>query len=241
VNTHWHLDHVGGNPALRAAFPDLTVYASDAIDAALSGFLARSREQLEQMLAREPAAPQREAMQAEIARIDAGAVLRPDVGVDAAGERVLAGRRVQVGFESDSVTAGDVWLFDPATRVLIAGDLVTLPAPVLDTACPSRWRTALARLEAEPFETLVPGHTAPLSRAQFALYRRAFDRLLACGASDLAAANCVERCRADAGPLLSGHPPELTRNLVDYYVSQRLRGAGATRDCPAPAALKARS
>ena len=42
VNSHWHLDHVSGNPALRAAYPGLRVYASDAIDGALSGFLPAS-------------------------------------------------------------------------------------------------------------------------------------------------------------------------------------------------------
>ena len=48
--------------------------------------------------------------------------------------------------EARAVTAGDVWLFDPATRVLAAGDLVTLPAPFLDTACPERWKAALDRV-----------------------------------------------------------------------------------------------
>src|SRR5580765_7689780 len=32
VNSHWHLDHVSGNPDLRAAYPRLTVYASNAIN-----------------------------------------------------------------------------------------------------------------------------------------------------------------------------------------------------------------
>jgi hypothetical protein len=42
VNTHWHLDHVSGNPAIRAAFPGLRVYGSGAINNALTGFLASS-------------------------------------------------------------------------------------------------------------------------------------------------------------------------------------------------------
>src|SRR5262249_34995749 len=42
INSHWHLDHVSGNPALRAAYPGLKVYASNAIDAALTGFLAKN-------------------------------------------------------------------------------------------------------------------------------------------------------------------------------------------------------
>ncbi len=44
VNTHWHLDHVSGNPDMRAAYPGLRVYASDAIDGALDKLLSVERE-----------------------------------------------------------------------------------------------------------------------------------------------------------------------------------------------------
>ena len=43
-NTHWHLDHSTGNTEIRAAFPSAPLYASNAIEGALTGFLARSRE-----------------------------------------------------------------------------------------------------------------------------------------------------------------------------------------------------
>ena len=42
VNTHWHLDHVSGNPDVRAAYPGLRVHASNAIDRALTGFFPAS-------------------------------------------------------------------------------------------------------------------------------------------------------------------------------------------------------
>jgi hypothetical protein len=42
VNTHWHLDHVSGNPALKAAHPGVRVYATSAINGALDGFLKDS-------------------------------------------------------------------------------------------------------------------------------------------------------------------------------------------------------
>ena len=35
VNSHWHLDHVGGNPRVRAAYPAVQVYASAAIEEAM--------------------------------------------------------------------------------------------------------------------------------------------------------------------------------------------------------------
>jgi glyoxylase-like metal-dependent hydrolase (beta-lactamase superfamily II) len=34
INTHWHLDHIGGNALLRKEFPDVRIYASDALAAA---------------------------------------------------------------------------------------------------------------------------------------------------------------------------------------------------------------
>ena len=51
VNTHWHLDHVSGNPALKAAHPGVKVYGTSAIDGALAGFLAKSAESSHQALA----------------------------------------------------------------------------------------------------------------------------------------------------------------------------------------------
>ena len=47
VNSHWHLDHVGGNVRLRQAFPGVRVYASAAIEDAMHGFLANYHAQLE--------------------------------------------------------------------------------------------------------------------------------------------------------------------------------------------------
>ena len=42
VNSPWHLDHVSGNPDLKAAYPAARVYASNAMDEALAGFLKDS-------------------------------------------------------------------------------------------------------------------------------------------------------------------------------------------------------
>jgi glyoxylase-like metal-dependent hydrolase (beta-lactamase superfamily II) len=233
VNTHWHLDHVSGNPVLRAAYPQLRVYASDAIDEALTGFLANSRKQLETMLAQSKDEAQKAAMSAEIARIDLGAKLRPDEVIEASGTRTIAGRELQVGLERGAATGGDVWLYDPQQKLLIAGDLVTLPGPFLDTACPPRWQAALGRLEQLPFETLVPGHGAPMTRVGFAAYRSAFDRLLVCADTPAAASDCAQGWEKDAADLLQGADPKLTRGLIEYYVQYRLRGEAVGKDCPA--------
>ena len=230
LNSHWHLDHVGGNPRLRAAYPGLKVTATPAIEAAMGGFLKTYRAQLVQAIAGTKDAGEKARYRAEIALIDNGRALFPDVRVTAPGERTLAGRRFFVGRERDAVTAGDLWLLDREHRLLVAGDLVTLPAPFLDTACPRRWQAALARLEAQPFDRVVPGHGPVLDRAGFVRYRHGFDALLACAASKAPAGECIAGWHRDIDPLLrDARDREAADRLLAYYLGQVLRGRDAAR------------
>jgi len=222
VNSHWHLDHVSGNTMIRREYPGAAVYASGALADAQKGFLANYRKQLEEMIDKIPDA------RAEIARIDS--VVSPDHIVTASGSRTIAGRKVDLELEKDAATAGDVWLFDPATRILASGDLVTLPVPFLDTACPSGWKRALAHIAKTDFDLLVPGHGAPMHRKELEQYRTAFDNLLSCAASDKKKEQCVEGWMADAGDLIAKDDPKYVRAMVDYYVDNKLRGANAA-DC----------
>lgn len=224
VNSHWHLDHISGNARLRAAYPQLKVYASGAIEGAMSGFLARSRQSGLEFLAGDGDPVQQAEVRADLATIDSGRALYPDIRIVAAGARRLAGRPLQVGLEHYAVTEGDVWLYDDSTGVLAAGDLVTLPAPFFDTACAAHWQSALARLESVNFVTLVPGHGAPMSRHDFTTYRHAFDSLLSCAASPASSGDCVDGWERDAAPLLAtDRDKRLARSLVEYYLSAILR------------------
>jgi glyoxylase-like metal-dependent hydrolase (beta-lactamase superfamily II) len=229
VNTHWHLDHVAGNLLLRRAVPGLRIYASGAILDARRGFLADYRRQLAGALAGEASEPQKAEWREEMARIDAGDALVPDEIVTASGTRQLAGREIRIELVEKAVTAGDLWLFDPATETLVAGDLVTLPVPFLDTACAANWRAALDRLAREPFTRLVPGHGPVLDREGFEHYRRGFGKLLDCAATDASIESCAGRWTEELGPLLEGSDPAFVRSLLDYYVGQVLR-AGGERD-----------
>lgn len=224
VNTHWHLDHVAGNAALREAFPQAEVHASNAIDDALAGFLADYRKQLQALIGRADATPETVGTwQAEIARIDAGAQLRPTHPVTAPQDRSLGGRSVHLGLEDNAVSGGDVWLYDKSTRTLVAGDLVTLPMPLFDTACSEGWQQALARLDATGFSRLVPGHGAPMDHVQFRMYRDGFDRLLACAASDAPTESCKAGWLRDTAPLIPPQDAVLAGSLLDYYIPQVLR------------------
>src|ERR1700722_1243891 len=224
INSHWHLDHVGGNPRLRAAFPAIQVYASAAIDEARSGFLAEYRAHLVTELAQSVKSPDaQQAMRAEIALIDEGAALGPTEVMAKSARPTIAGRALQLNLESNAVTAGDVWVFDPKTRVLLAGDLVTLPAPFFESACPARWRESLAHLAKSPFDWLVPGHGVPMQPPQFMAYRKAFDNLLECAAGDATKGVCIEGWIRDAAALISIRDASYARTLIGYYVDNYLR------------------
>lgn len=216
VNTHWHLDHIGGNAAIRAAYPNVRVYASNALEGALTGFLSNYRKQLQELVqsAKDPA--KKEAFEAEVKLIESGAKLAPDVVVSSAGPRVLGGRGFQMGLEKNTVTAGDVWLLDETNGVLIAGDLITLPAPFLDTACPARWKSALDRFALMRFDIVIPGHGAPLTRRQFDVYRGAFSNLLDCAAGQSAKEACIDQWVKAIAPL-TADDEKFTRSLMDYY------------------------
>jgi glyoxylase-like metal-dependent hydrolase (beta-lactamase superfamily II) len=231
VNSHWHLDHVGGNVLLRKAYPDAHVYASAAIEDAMHGFLANYHAQLEDAIRQAGDDTAKQApWRAELALIDAGPALFPDQRITKTSMRTIAGRKLRVGYESDAVTAGDVWVFDPATRVLASGDLVTLPAPLFDTACAEHWRGALDRLAAVDFTVLAPGHGAPMHRAEFATYRRAFDHLLDCAAGKDSTQTCSDGWMNDAGALIPANDQALARSLLDYYIDGNLRGDAAQKN-----------
>jgi glyoxylase-like metal-dependent hydrolase (beta-lactamase superfamily II) len=224
INTHWHLDHVGGNVMVRRAFPSVHVFASTAIEGARTGFLARYRKQLEGALAQAGGDAEKEkSLRAELALIDAGDALAPDRPVTKTGDFTIAGRALRLGLQPAAVTAGDLWVYDPATRVLMSGDLVTLPAPLFDTACPARWKAALDTLQGVPFQRLVPGHGGVLTRDQFEVYRRAFGNLLACAASPRTKGECIDGWLADAGALVPAEDQKMARGLLDYYLDASLR------------------
>ena len=230
INTHWHLDHIGGNRALKAAYPGAQLIASDAIVAARSGFLADYRGQLLAEIGKPSTTEaQRAAYQREVTIIDDTAASTPDVRVSELVPMLVAGRGISLGLERDAVTGGDVWVYDVTSQVLAAGDLITLPAPLLDTACPERWMQALERIATLRFRWLVPGHGEPMTRGQFVIYRESYERLLRCTASDAPAQRCIDGWLSDAGGLFPRAQQALARSLMAHYVEHKLRAPRAAQ------------
>jgi glyoxylase-like metal-dependent hydrolase (beta-lactamase superfamily II) len=238
LNTHWHLDHTTGNGEIRAAHPQAEIFASNAVEGALTGFLKRSREQVD---AQAKAGQVPAARQAEVRRFHdlmaSPAPLRPTRPVTRSGSVVIGGRRLQFNVAPHAATEADLWVYDPRTRVAIVGDLVVDMVPFMDTACPDGWRKALAVIAATPFTTLVPGHGQPMSRAQFGRWRAAYDGLLECAASTRSNEDCAAGWRRDAAEFVAGKDPAWIDGMTRYYLESRLRAAPAERDryCRGPA------
>ncbi|MBO9671029.1 MAG: MBL fold metallo-hydrolase [Sphingobium sp.] len=202
VNSHWHLDHVSGNPRLKAAHPGAQAWSSNAIDGALAGFLKRGLESNRAAIAGGKLSPaELDERRAAVATVEAGDALRPDHVVTTSSRLTLAGRRFDLHLASRAATEADIWLYDPAHKRAIIGDLVTYPAPFLDTACPQGWKAALAEVASTPFDTVIPGHGPIMDRPAFNAWRSAFEAFVDCAQGQAPLDRCTAAWLAYARPL----------------------------------------
>jgi glyoxylase-like metal-dependent hydrolase (beta-lactamase superfamily II) len=231
LNTHWHLDHIGGNAAIRQKWPQAVIRAHPALDSALAGFHTQSRAELEKLLPTIEDPSLKARLETELALLRLDRALAADEKITTSGTLTVAGHPLDLHVETRAVSDGDVWVFDPESKILIAGDLVTLPVPLFDTACPEGWQEALSRIAEVEFETLVPGHGSPLSRESFEGYRRAFDALLACAGRETETSACAD----DWFRSIAAEDSPYARELLLYYGKQFLRpdAPGRKRWCGA--------
>jgi len=236
LNTHWHLDHSSGNGRVKAAYPQAKTYTTRAVDRALAagGFLERNAAAARSRRDPNESAARREETEIFLATMDAPAALRADVPVERSGAMTIAGRPLDVRVAANAVTDADLWLYDAATGVAVIGDLVTLPAPFFETACPARWQAALDEVWATPFRVAVPGHGPTMSRTEFDTYRRAFGNFRACVGAENAPSACAASWTKDLGALLTtdGDRRQATEYAA-YYVDFLRKSGGNSADCQA--------
>lgn len=234
-NSHWHLDHISGNRMLRDVFPKAAIYSSDAaLTEAFGSFLARGAESNRRIIAEGTAS----ASQVEEARTDLAAVedeqrLRPTIPIEKTQTLTISGRKIEAHF-AKGASSGDVWLYDPQARLAMSGDLITLPAPFFDTACPIAWKAGLDELLLQPFERAVPGHGRVMTRADVTIYRDAFNALVACARGTAEAAACSDAWATSVASLLDGPEADgrAARGFARYYVEELFRKGAKRADCP---------
>lgn len=225
INTHWHLDHTGGNAELRAVYPDASIYTTRAIENALEVQLARSLANGEANLARSDVTEDRKAeIRLSVEAIRDRRNLLPDVAVERPMTLALSNRTLELNITDHAVSESDVWIYDPATRTAVVGDLVVIPVPLFESACPEGWRAALEEISRTPFETLIPGHGDPMSRIEFETYRRAFAGLVDCGRGQADKQVCADGWARDVDTLLRDQENrDAARENAAYYVEEYIR------------------
>jgi glyoxylase-like metal-dependent hydrolase (beta-lactamase superfamily II) len=233
VNTHWHLDHTTGNADLRAVYPNIKVYATRAAEGALDGFLAESVGQIEPLLDDPTVTGDRRAgLERAMATIRNRTILATDP-VDHPMKLAVNGRSLEIELTDHAVTEADLWIWDAATKTAIIGDIITVPAPFFDTACPAGWSAAFDAIARKPIERVAPGHGPLLSRAEFDAYRGAFDNLLACAAAG-DGATCAAGWLTDAAAFIPDGERVRARDMVVYYVDEIIRSPQKHAEfCPA--------
>ena len=228
INTHWHLDHTGGNARLRAVYPDAEIIATRAVDGALVGFFPNGRAQGDALLASGKATPQQiEDIQLGRAAVADTRNLLPTRPITRSATADLAGRSLDLHVAPFAATEADLWIYDPATRTAIAGDLVVAEVPFFDSGCPEGWRAALGEIAATPFVRLIPGHGEPMTRDAFARWRAAFDALLDCAASPAAAPACVAGWHTAAAEFIPAGDEARIDEYTTYYLTDILRSPAA--------------
>jgi glyoxylase-like metal-dependent hydrolase (beta-lactamase superfamily II) len=234
INTHWHLDHSSGNRRIKAVFPSADIFTTNAVDRALApgGFLVRNVQNARARLAEADVPPvEREERENYLATMGASEFLRPNVLMQETGRYHFAGRRIDVHISEGAVTDADIWLYDRRSRVAVLGDLVTLPAPFFETACPDAWRAELDRVWATPFRIAVPGHGAPMNRDAFNIYRVAFGAFLDCVNSDADVAACASGWAEAVAPISGESERAQAIEYATYYVGFLRENGGRSPNC----------
>jgi cyclase len=182
VNSHWHFDHNLGNGEYRKAFPGVVIIGTSATrtgilergpgnTAYINGFRSVDsllRGRLATGLGRDgkPISANQRVSWGFIVRDYAefspdaltAAPSAPDLVFDDSLTITLGARQVKIFNAGRGNTGGDAFAVVPDVRVLLTGDLVTVPCPFPSTAYFSDWISALDRLIAVNAAQIVPGH-----------------------------------------------------------------------------------
>lgn len=185
INTHWHDDHIIGNQVYRDAFPGVTFIAHEAVRDYLP---VKGLEARKQMLAFAPQGTrelqgvldkgawpngtplideERESIRSDIALVNHYMEVVPKAEIVLPTQTVhdtltlhCGHRDIRLLYLGRGHTSGDLVVYLPRERVVMSGDLVVWPIPLVggDQSHVRDWSATLDRLRSLHARVLVPGH-----------------------------------------------------------------------------------
>jgi glyoxylase-like metal-dependent hydrolase (beta-lactamase superfamily II) len=185
INTHWHDDHILGNAAFKEAFPEAEfvahanlreylptkgVTARESMEKGAPEFTKFLQEQVDKkvsMVGGEMGDEERAAYLSDIrlvkrylAEVKETPIILPTITLDERWTLYRGDRMIDVRYFGRAHTSGDVVVHLPKEGILITGDIVIAPVPLVgDTQSHvSDWGPTLEKLRALHATTIVPGH-----------------------------------------------------------------------------------
>jgi cyclase len=175
VNSHWHWDHWYGTETYTRAFPGVKVIAHEktremmagpaiefnrpGVESQLPGYIAS----LEKRAATDPTVqPLLEEDRFFLEQKKNVHLVLPTVTFKDKLVLRLGSREIQVLHGDRAVTPGDAFLYLPADKVVITGDLLVNPVSFALSCYPTGWLRTLEKIDALDPTVIVPGHGEPL-------------------------------------------------------------------------------
>jgi cyclase len=182
ANSHWHPDHSGGNELYANTFPDLEIIATESTRRLMENTMAVYVKTLQFESAQ---ADEEIANELQSGKTADGKALTPESRAELQSELQgqeqflsdykAARRTLPTLTFGDSLTlyhggrefrfmhfvghtGGDMALFLPAEKVLLAGDLLAYPVPYCADSHPAAWIASLEALSRLDAKIIVPGH-----------------------------------------------------------------------------------
>ena len=202
INTHWHDDHILGNAAYKEAYPQAEFVAHAATREYLPAKGITARKSMEEgapefakqlqaavdkkeSLAGGPMSDEeRSAYQSDIrlvnrylAEVKDTPIVLPTFTVDDRWTLYRGDRVIDVRFFGRAHTSGDIVVHLPKEGILITGDIVISPIPLVgsDQSHVAEWAPTLDKLRTLNATTIVPGHGPVLhDQKQLELLSRMF-------------------------------------------------------------------
>lgn len=185
VNTHWHDDHIMGNQIFRDAFPDAQFIAQESMGEYLptTGLANRKKmfdgappviQRLRESIASGKSLSGAELSSEEKASYATSVAMAEQYMAEVPGTHVIlptllfkdkltlerGKRTIEILHLGRGHTAADTIVYVPAEKILIAGDLLIAPVPLIgsDQSYVGDWSETLRKLLAINASIIVPGH-----------------------------------------------------------------------------------